>query len=113
MHITIYTFLILLSFSALYPFWNALVVSFNLGLDTSKGGVTFWPRVFTLENYEIVFNDKRLINGLAISVSRTVVGTATAILMTAILAYGMTKRELIGRNVYMVYFIFTMYFVGG
>ncbi|MBJ6363228.1 carbohydrate ABC transporter permease [Paenibacillus sp. GCM10012307] len=113
MHIIIYTFLILLSFSALYPFWNALVISFNLGLDTSKGGVTFWPRVFTLENYEIVLNDKRLVNGMVISVARTVVGSAAAILMTAILAYGMTKRELIGRNVYMVYFIFTMYFGGG
>lgn len=113
MMIIIYTFLILLSFSALYPFWNALVVSFNMGIDTSKGGVTIWPRVFTLENYEIVFNDSRLLNGFFISISRTVVGTIGATLMTAILAYGMTKKELIGRRQYMVYFIITMYFSGG
>ncbi|RXZ79961.1 carbohydrate ABC transporter permease [Paenibacillaceae bacterium] len=113
MLICFYTFLIVLSISAFYPFWNALVVSFNLGVDTSKGGVTFWPRVFTLENYEIVLKDNRLINGFFIAVSRTIVGTITAILMTAILAYGMTKRELIGRKAYMVYFIFTMYFNGG
>lgn len=113
MLIFIYAFLILLSFSAFYPFWNALVVSFNLGIDTSKGGVTFWPRVWTLENYDIVFNDKRLINGFVVSVARTVVGTVTAILMTALLAYGMSKKELIGRNYYMLFFVFTMYFGGG
>ncbi|MDQ6419494.1 carbohydrate ABC transporter permease [Paenibacillus sp. LHD-117] len=113
MLIFIYAFLILLSFSAFYPFWNALVVSFNLGIDTSKGGVTFWPRVWTLENYDIVFNDKRLINGFFVSVARTVVGTITAILMTALLAYGMSKKELIGKNYYMLFFVFTMYFGGG
>ncbi|MBH5318908.1 carbohydrate ABC transporter permease [Paenibacillus sp. GSMTC-2017] len=110
---SIYAFLILLSFSAFYPFWNALVVSFNLGLDTSKGGVTFWPRVFTLENYKIVFQDDRLVKGFIVSVSRTIVGTISAILMTAILAYGMTKKDLMGRKFYMVVFIFTMYFGGG
>lgn len=113
MLIFIYAFLILLSFSAFYPFWNAFVVSFNLGIDTSKGGITFWPRVWTLENYDIVFNDKRLINGFFVSVARTVVGTATAILMTALLAYGMSKKDLIGRNYYMLFFVFTMYFGGG
>ncbi|MFD0590068.1 carbohydrate ABC transporter permease [Paenibacillus sp. GCM10027627] len=113
MMIFIYTFLIVLSFSAFYPFWNAIVISFNLGIDTSKGGITFWPRVFTLENYEIVFKDERLVNGFLVSISRTVVGTITSILMTAILAYGMTRRELIGKNYFMFFFIFTMYFGGG
>ncbi|WP_240647214.1 carbohydrate ABC transporter permease [Paenibacillus nanensis] len=113
MIILIYVFLIALSFSCFYPFWNALVVSFNLGIDTSKGGVTFWPRAFSLENYEIVFKDERLINGFFVTVGRTVVGTLSSILMTAILAYGMTKRELIGRNFYMFFFVFTMYFGGG
>ncbi|MHA6482620.1 carbohydrate ABC transporter permease [Paenibacillus sp. strain BS8-2] len=113
MLIFIYAFLILLSFSAFYPFWNALVVSFNLGIDTSKGGITFWPRVWTLENYDIVLNDDRLINGFMVSIARTVAGTLSAILMTALLAYGMSKKDLIGRNYYMLFFVFTMYFGGG
>ncbi|MBE9914529.1 carbohydrate ABC transporter permease [Paenibacillus donghaensis] len=113
MVIVIYVFLILLSFTAFYPFWNALVVSFNTGTDTSMGGVTFWPRDFTLENYKIILSDNRLLNGFFISVSRTAIGTVTAILMTAILAYGMTKSNLMGRKIYMVYFIITMYVSGG
>lgn len=113
MIIFIYTFLIVLAVSTLYPFLNALAVSFNQGLDTSKGGVTLWPRVFTLENYKIVFKDDRLMSGFIVSVARTVIGTISAILCTAIFSYGMSRRELMGRKYYMVMCIITMYFGGG
>jgi ABC-type sugar transport system, permease component len=111
--IAIYAFLIVLGFAAFYPFWNAAIVSFNEGTDTMKGGVTFWPREFTLDNYQIVFEDSRLINAFVISILRTAAGTLLGILLTAIFAYGMTKRELIGRKYYMIFCIVTMYFSGG
>ncbi|GIP07035.1 carbohydrate ABC transporter permease [Paenibacillus sp. JNUCC32] len=111
--IVIYVFLSLLAFSALYPFWNAVAVSFNVGVDTAKGGITFWPREFTTENYNIILQDDRLLNGFFISVSRTIVGTATSIFMTALLAFGMTRSYLIGRKYYTLFFIFTLYFGGG
>ncbi|TYP73036.1 carbohydrate ABC transporter permease [Paenibacillus methanolicus] len=108
-----YAVLLLLGFVAFYPFWNAAVISFNLGSDTSLGGITFWPRVFTWQNYDVVFRDERLIDGFVISVFRTAIGTFLSIIATAIFAYGMTKRELIGRKFYMIMSIFTMYFGGG
>lgn len=113
MMVIIYIFLALLAFVTFYPFWNGLVISFNSGSDTAMGGVTFWPRDFTLENYGIVFQDNRLLNGFKISVLRTVIGTISSILVTSIFAYGMTKRELIGRKYYMIMCIVTMYFGGG
>ncbi|WP_374017982.1 carbohydrate ABC transporter permease [Paenibacillus thiaminolyticus] len=109
----IYVFLTVLAFSTFYPFWNSLVISFNEGLDTAKGGLTFWPRAFTLENYRIVFEDSRLMNGFVIAALRTVIGTLSAILATSIFAYGMSKRELMGRKYYMIMCIITMYFGGG
>ncbi|RJG16641.1 carbohydrate ABC transporter permease [Paenibacillus thiaminolyticus] len=109
----IYVFLTVLAFSTFYPFWNSLVISFNEGLDTAKGGITFWPRAFTLENYRIVFEDSRLMNGFVIAALRTVIGTLSAILATSIFAYGMSKRELMGRKYYMIMCIITMYFGGG
>ncbi|RXZ78425.1 carbohydrate ABC transporter permease [Paenibacillaceae bacterium] len=108
-----YALLALLGFVAFYPFWNAAVISFNSGSDTMLGGITFWPREFSLQNYEVVFKDKRLIDGFIISVLRTIAGTATSILATAIFAYSMSKRQLMGRNFYMVVAIITMYFSGG
>ncbi|UHA76198.1 carbohydrate ABC transporter permease [Paenibacillus sp. 481] len=109
----IYTFLTFLAFATFYPFWNAVVVSFNSGQDTVLGGVTFWPRDFTLENYEIVFKDERMVTGFMVSVLRTVIGTLLSIIATAIFAYGMTKKELIGRKYYMIMCIVTLYFSGG
>ncbi|MGO4376116.1 carbohydrate ABC transporter permease, partial [Paenibacillus sp. MCAF20] len=68
---------------------------------------------FTLQNYEVVFKDKRLIDAFFISVKRTVIGTVLSIAATAIFAYGMTKRGLIGRKFYMIMCVITMYFGGG
>lgn len=113
MLVIMYSLLSLLAFSAFYPFWNAIVVSFNVGVDTAKGGITFWPREFTLQNYEIILGDSRLLNGFAVSIGRAVIGTVASIFMTALLAYGMTRTYLIGRGFYMVFFVFTMYFGGG
>lgn len=110
---SIYFLLSILAFVTFYPFWNAAVISFNNGMDTVMGGVTFWPRDFTLDNYKIVFEDSRLVNGFVITLLRTGVGTLLSILATAILAYGMTKQELIGRKYYMIMCIVTMYFSGG
>lgn len=110
---SIYVFLVLLAFLAFYPFWNAAVISFNSGTDTMQGGITFWPRAFTLENYKVVFKDDRLIDGFIISILRTTIGTLLSVMATAILAYGISKPQLSGRNVYMVLCIVTMYFSGG
>lgn len=105
--------LTVLGFSTLYPFWNSLVISFNVGSDTSLGGITFWPRKFTLENYDLVFGDGRISQAFMISALRTVSGTLLSVLFTAVFAYGLSKRELIGRKYYMIFCIITMYFSGG
>ncbi|WP_172199529.1 carbohydrate ABC transporter permease [Saccharibacillus qingshengii] len=109
----VYALLAVMAFVAFYPFWNAAVISFNNGTDTLRGGITFWPRAFTLENYQVVFEDSRLVNGFVISVLRTLIGTLLSIGATAIFAYGMSRSELIGRKGYMIFCIITMYFSGG
>ena len=71
MDAVIYTALILLSFTTLYPLWNTLVISFNEGSDTTLGGLTLWPRQFTTYNYEVIFSDPRFFKAISISVART------------------------------------------
>ncbi|TNJ63255.1 carbohydrate ABC transporter permease [Paenibacillus hemerocallicola] len=113
MQASIYALLAAFGAATLYPFWNALVISFNTGADTALGGLTVWPRQFTLENYAIVFQDKRLSNAFLVSATRTVVGTALSIWFTAMFGYGMSVRGLIGKKGYMVFCIVTLYFSGG
>jgi putative aldouronate transport system permease protein len=113
MHAVIYALLALLAFMAFYPFWNSLVISFNTGSDTSTGGVTFWPRVFTLENYRIVFKEDAIFHAYLITLLRTVLGTALSMFFTSLFAYGLSKKGIIFKKGYMLFCIFTMYFSGG
>ena len=111
--VTVYIVLALICFSMLYPIWNTVVISFNNGADTANGGITIWPRAFTLDNYKVVFADKRLWNAFTITVMRTVIGTTFSIFLTAMFAYGLSKSQLIGRKIYMTLAVITMYFSGG
>ena len=113
MHFVIYTFLIILTFVTIYPFWNTLIISFNEGIDTSKGGITFWVRKGTIENYRAVMNDPMFIKSVVVTVARVVLGTFLSIMFTAMFAYGMSKKYLKGRKIYMTMAIITMYFGGG
>ncbi|TMV48794.1 carbohydrate ABC transporter permease [Paenibacillus mesophilus] len=110
---SIYALLTVFGIASLYPFWNSIVISFNTGADTALGGLTVWPRQFTLENYAIVLQDKRLLNSFVVSVTRTVIGTALSIFFTALFGYGMSVRGLIGKKGYMIFCIVTLYFSGG
>ncbi|RKN86186.1 carbohydrate ABC transporter permease [Paenibacillus ginsengarvi] len=109
----IYSLLALFGLATLYPFWNSLVISFNTGTDTALGGLTVWPRQFTLDNYAIVFQDKRLLNAFLVSAARTVVGTTLSIFFTSMFGYGMSVRGLVWKKGYMVFCIVTLYFSGG
>lgn len=95
------------------PFWFALVGSLDQGLDYLRGGVYFWPRVFTWANYEAVFSESGIYRAFLVTAERTVVGTILPLFFTALVAYGMSKTELKGRKIYTLVMLFTMFFGGG
>jgi putative aldouronate transport system permease protein len=96
-----------------YPLYYVLINSLNDGADAASGNIYWYPRHFSLENYELVFKQNYLITGLMMSVARTVVGTIAAILVTAMAAYALTKEKLKFRKLYLMLCIVTMYFSGG
>jgi putative aldouronate transport system permease protein len=103
----------LLCFSMFYPFWNAVVIAFNESRDTVAGGLTFWPRKFTLENITYVLQDPRIGRAFFISISRTAVGSLVSILVTAMMAFALSRPQLKLRKIYTTLAVFTMYFSGG
>ncbi|MBD2846357.1 carbohydrate ABC transporter permease [Paenibacillus sp. IB182496] len=100
-------------FFTLYPMWFVLVNSFNASEHAILGTVNWWPKAWSLDSYRVAFNDPHLMNGFFITTMRTVIGTTAHVLFTAIVAYGMSKRQLIGRRVYMKIALITMLFSGG
>jgi putative aldouronate transport system permease protein len=106
-------FFLLFSVAVVYPFLFLLALSFNEGTDALRGGITIWPRVFTLENYKIIFENAQLLRGLMNSVLRTVIGASLATFFSGFLGYAFTKRKLVGYRFYVTLLVVPMYFTAG
>lgn len=97
----------------LYPFYLVLVLALNDGIDAIRGGIYFWPRKFTLDNFVQLINDPKWVNGFIISIARTLSGTMLGVFFTAMVAYGMSFKQLLFKKTYFSIIIFAMYFHGG
>ncbi len=106
-------FMLTVCFLALYPVWYTLVVSFNNSSDTLRGGIYFFPRIFTTESYKTVFQDHSIIKAFGITIARTLIGTVTSVIFTSMVAYAMSKSYIMGHRIYMLIGTITMFFGGG
>lgn len=96
-----------------YPFWNTIAVSFNDSQDTLRGGITFWPRRFSLYNYQTVFKNHLLVTATVNSVLRTVISTVLGVFVSAVIAFVLSRPEFLWRKFVTKYFVVTMYVSAG
>lgn len=106
-------FMILFAFLCLYPFIYVLALSLNDGLDAQKGGIYFFPRRFSLENYVTIFKNPDIVNAYAITLFRVIVGTSLSVLLVAACAYAMSRHTLPFRRIFNWMILIPMYFSGG
>lgn len=97
----------------LYPFWNTVAVSFNESQDTLRGGIKLFPRIFSLYSYEYIFKDKLMITAAVNSVLRTVISTALGVIIGSLIAYVLSRKELMGKKFFTMFFLITMYVNAG
>lgn len=96
----------------LYPFLNSLAISLNDSNDTTLGGLTIYPRKFTWRNYELVFTNQKI--WWRTSHHRTYrIGTVGGVLITGMLAFAISRTNLVGKKVYAMLCLIPMYFGGG
>lgn len=107
------TFLLALAAVMVYPLLNTLAISLNDGMDAVRGGIGIWPRDFSLQNYNVVFNMHTIYQAFFMSVLKTVVVVATNLFFTSMLAYALSRKEFIFRRPITVIFVLTMYFDAG
>jgi putative aldouronate transport system permease protein len=106
-------FMAVVCFVIVYPIWYVLINSLNNGYDSAQGGMYWIPRKFTLDNYKEVFRNSEIVTAFIVSVFRVLIATPVHVFFTAMVAYAFHKKELIGRKVYMMMGIITMFFSGG
>lgn len=109
----VYAFLILVFLVTFYPFWNILVLSLNSADDAVRGGLYLWPRSFSLQSYQEILKDQEILSGIKVTLLRTAIGAPLTVLVISLLAFALSKKDLVGNKLISLFFIFTMYFGGG
>lgn len=97
----------------IFPYINVLALAFNDAKDSQLGGITFYPRIFTFDNFKVLLENKEMINATIISVVRVVLGTAFALFVQYACAYAFTIKGLKGKGFILMFLIIPMYFSGG
>ena len=77
------------------------------------GGIYFWPRKFTLDNYSQAFQNSSIWKAFGISALRTLLATFLSLLVTSMFAYAASKPYLKFRRFYMLLLLIAMFFNGG
>ena len=96
-----------------YPLIYILSSSFSDKLAVMAGRVVLWPINPSFEGYIAVFEFDDVWIGYYNTIIYTVFGTALNVVMTMIIAYPLSRRDFVGRNLIMFGFTFTLFFHGG
>jgi len=105
--------MLIVCFVTLYPIWYVLVNAFNDGKDAMLGGIYWWPRKFSFENFEAVFDNPGIMTAMGLTVAKTVIGVVAHVFFTAMVAYAFSRRDLIAGKFYILMGTITMIFSGG
>lgn len=109
--ILVFLFMVIVAITTIYPFWYTIVVSLS-GVDKTSG-IQFLPNDFTLDAYKLLVQYESLWIGYKNTIIRCVLGTVLSVLLTALTAYPLSKKELPFHNAITNFIMFTMLFSGG
>lgn len=106
--------MIFLSACALIPMLLLVMSSVTDNDTLIRNGYSFVPEKFSLYAYEYIFKTgNSVINAYGISILLTVAGTCLSLVITTMLAYALSKKDLPGRKILTFLVFFTMLFNGG
>lgn len=105
--------LMLYGLIVLYPFYNTFLVSIVDEATYIKTPFMLYPKVISLEAYKFIFQSDAILNGYKVTIFIVVTGVIYSLLLTIGIAYGLTKKNMPGRNLILNLIILTMFFEGG
>ncbi len=104
--------LFLIAAVMLFPFLHIFAVSFSSLHDILKREIIMWPREWVVDAYKTILSSDNFIRSLGVTAYVTIVGTLTNLLVTVMMAYGLT-RNVLGQRVMMLLIVFTLLFSAG
>ncbi len=109
----IYIAAVLLMIVLIYPLYFIVIASFSDPAAVAGGRVWLWPSGFTLDGYRELLKHDNIWIGYRNTILYTVVGTAIGLAVNLSAAYALSRKDLVGRRFFSLFFIFTMFFGGG
>lgn len=109
----VYLFLSLALIIVLYPLIFVVSASFSDARMVSSGRVWLWPVNPSLSAYEAVFKNPRIVMSFGNSLFYMGFGTLINLILTVLAAYGLSRKNLVGRGFLTGVMVFTMLFSGG
>lgn len=101
-------FLLLLVSTMVIPLLNTAALSFSTGLDSMEPRIILWPKEFSVEGYETVWNKIKLWQPFWNNTIVTVLGTAGHVLLCSMAGYVLIQRGLPGRKWMVAFILLTM-----
>ena len=111
--ILVYLLLVLSALAVVIPMLYVIMTSFAPQSDYYTRGFFLIPSEFTLDAYKYLLNNPGFISALQSSVIITVAGTSINIVLTSLMAYGLSVHWIKGRSTINFLVLFTMLFSGG
>ena len=103
-----------LTLTCILPFLLLVISSFSSEASLAVQGYSFFPKEWSLETYQYIFNSAvSIFKGYGLTILVTVVGTTASIILTILFAYPLSRPELPYRNFFAFFIFFTMLFNGG
>ena len=112
---TVVNGIILVAFAlvCVLPFVNVLASSLATPGELATKPFILWPETFTLDAYRYILSTPTIFRALGVSAIVTIGGTFVSLILTAFMAYALSKKHLKGRRVINFLVLFTMLFAGG
>ncbi|MFK7691866.1 carbohydrate ABC transporter permease [Paenibacillus sp. HJGM_3] len=100
--------------AAILPILYVVSVSITPFSEVLKnGGFILIPKSITFSAYKELFSKTTISSAFVITVIITVVGTLVNLVLTTLMAYPLSRRNLPGRSLFLLLVVFTMLFSGG
>lgn len=111
--IVVYALLVAATIAALFPLLYVFAISFSTEKEYLTRGFYLIPKQFTFDGYLYLMTHPGFKSAFRNAVVISSVGTAINIVLTTLMAYGLSKPWLRGRGIMNFLVVFTMLFSGG
>ena len=112
-NVIVYSLLVVIFLVVFFPLMYVVSSSFASARELAANRFVIIPKEPTLEVYQYIFSTSTFLRSMLVTIFITVVGTIVNLVMTCLMAYPLSRRNLPGRKWIMMGVTFTLVFNGG